>query len=602
MKRIIEWFKNCLNCKKIRTQLLTVYLFAGIFPILLIGGYLLFNNSRLILKQHTDLASAYNVRSKSVMLDITTAVTNISEEIFSDKVLQQILSTEFQNTQEMHDMCRLYNKLDSYAQNYTEISNLWVYTDNPMINYGRLKPATADDKNSSWYRLAVESFTPHWLTWSYKNKYGNRIVQLRLVRKIPVIRTGKTAILVIDVNNNHLKSLIGTDPLDTILSVNSDPVFFATVPDCIGENFGILSDTEKELSKFIALGGSKKLAEISSLTPVYSSDSIQIVTIDNAAVSNMKSMFWNCSLIVLFSLLVPLIMILCFTQTFSSRVGTLKREMHKVGQGHYDIIQNFYGNDELADLFSELKTMIEKIKTRDKEIYQDRIMKQQLVNHQQKMEFKMLSNQINPHFLYNTLETIRMKAFIAGDLEVATAIKLLGKSMRHFLESGDAPVSLESELKYVKIYLEIQKIRFKDKFNYSLYIDPKVNCGEFKILPLLLQPVVENAMVHGLEEKESGGMIRIEVKAASQKLLIVISDNGCGMTEKQQEKIVKQLRGKIEITGDKIGLCNVQKRIQMFYGNSYGIELSSRPGKGTKTTITLPMFGKETVDDSIDRR
>ena len=593
MKRVAEWFKNCLNRKKIRTQLLTVYLFAGIFPILLIGGYLLINNSRLILKQHDDLTSAYNVRSKSVVLDITTAVTNISGEIFSDQALQRILSTDFHNVQEMHDMCRFYDRLDNYARNYAEIADLWVYADNPIIDYGRLKPATADDKSSRWYRLAAKSFTPHWLTWSYADKYGNRVVRLRLVRKIPVIRTGKAAVLVIDVNNNHLKSRIGADPLDSVLAVNGDPAFFATLPGCVGEAVGVPVGTEKEPAGVTLFDGAEKLVEISSLTPVYSSDKIHVVTVDNDAVPNMKSMFWNCTLIVLFSLLVPLVMILCFTQTFSSRVGTLKREMHKVGQGHYDIIQNFYGNDELVDLFSELKTMIENIKARDKEIYQDRILKQQLVNHQQKMEFKMLSNQINPHFLYNTLETIRMKAHVVGDFEVATAIKLLGKSMRHFLESGDAPVSLESELEYIKIYLEIQKIRFKDKFDYAIHIDQRVDCENYKVLPLLLQPVVENAMVHGLEEKESGGMLRIDVAPGpAGKLLIEISDNGSGMTEKRRNELLERMNGAGESAGGGIGLCNVQKRIRMFYGESCGIELSSRPGAGTKATIALPISWK----------
>ncbi len=213
--------------------------------------------------------------------------------------------------------------------------------------------------------------------------------------------------------------------------------------------------------------GQQNLLEASSLTTINSDDKIYIVTVDYKALPGINGIFLNCLLIVLFSLLVPLVVILCFSKTFSDRVNTLKREMHKVGIGNYDIIDTFNGSDELMDLFVEMKTMIENIKSRDQEIYLDKITKQKLINRQQEMEFKMLASQINPHFLYNTLESIRMKAYLNGDTEVAYAVKLLGKSMRHVLESRGSTVSLKSELSHVKNYLEIMKIRFKDKIDYD---------------------------------------------------------------------------------------------------------------------------------------
>lgn len=598
-------FKNHLNRRKIRTQLLTVYLFAGILPIIVVGGYLLVNNYKLVLRQHSQLTSAYSTRSKSVLLDATTAISKISDEIFSDEALQKILSTDYGDFQQVHDVCRSYSKLDNYAQNYVEVSNIEVYTDNPtMEDYGHLKTVTKDVEDSEWYRLAVSSSVPHWMTWSYKDKYGKQIVQLRLVRKIPVIRTGRGAVLVIDANSNHLKSRMETDITDSVLSVNSDPVFFSSVSGCAGKPLEVTfepgKNSQESDAKITWFNGNRELLEISTLKPVNSSDMIYIVTIDNGAVPNLESMLENCAVIVLFSLLVPLIMIILFTRTFSGRVNTLRREMHKVGQGQYDIIENFYGSDELVDLFSDLKTMIENIKSRDKEIYRDRIVKQQMINQQQKMEFKMLSSQINPHFLYNTLETIRMKAYVGGDLEVAYAIKLLGKSMRHFLESNGSSVTLESELEYVRIYLEIQKIRFRDKFDYRFRLDDGVDCGTYKMIPLLLQPIVENAMVHGLEEKEAGGLIEIGVSAQGQKLLITVSDNGCGMTDAELSRLVEKINAPKEKMSGGIGLYNVQRRIKMFYGESCGLEITSVPNAGTTVLVTLPLQWEEIAYESSD--
>ena len=604
MTKILNKLRH-LNQRRIKTQLLMVYLFAGILPILLIGSYLLINNYKLVLKQHSQLTSAYNTRSASVMLDITTAVSKISDEIFSDDALQNILATEYKNSEEVQDICRTYTKIDNYAHYYVEVSNIEVYTDNPtMINYGHFQVATNEDRNSTWYRLAMSSVAPRWMTWSYSDTYGNQIVQLRLVRRIPIIRSGRTAILVIDVNNNNLKSKIQSDSMDSILSINEDPIFYSSISGFVNKPlqvpFQLDDDFIQSNAEVVEFNGKKELIQVKALKPVNSADKIYIVTVDNNAVPNMESMLENCAIIVLFSLLVPLVMILLFTRTFSGRVNTLRHEMHKVGQGQYDIIENFNGNDELVDLFSDLKTMIENIKIRDAEIYRDRIIKQQMVNQQQKMEFKMLSSQINPHFLYNTLETIRMKAYVVGDFEVAHAIKLLGKLMRHFLESNGSSVTLSSELEYIKIYLEIQKIRFKDKFDYSIHIDEKINCEKYRILPLLLQPIVENAMIHGLEEKDSGGIIDITIRTDEANLLIFVSDNGCGVSDDDLRKLMDKINAQEENKGRGIGLYNVQRRMKMLYGKNFGISISSKQNVGTKVTLTFPLQWKETDYESID--
>lgn len=142
--------------------------------------------------------------------------------------------------------------------------------------------------------------------------------------------------------------------------------------------------------------------------------------------------------------------------------------MHKASTEDYDIIPTFRGQDELSEAFADLQTMVQMIKEKDAKMYEAKINEKELLNEQQVMEFKMLANQINPHFLYNTLESIRMKAFTAGDREVATAIKLLGKSMRYVLENtGTVFTTLDKELNYIETYIMIQRLRFGERVNYS---------------------------------------------------------------------------------------------------------------------------------------
>ena len=217
--------------------------------------------------------------------------------------------------------------------------------------------------------------------------------------------------------------------------------------------------------------------------------------------------------------------------------------MHNASLGNYHIIDEYSGEDEISDAFADLNVMIQDILHKEASIYEAQIRAQILENQQQRMEFKMLTSQINPHFLYNTLETIRMRSLKAGCTEVATAIKLLGKSMRYVLQNtATSFTTLDKELDYISTYLAIQKLRFHDRVNYTLKIRTPIELDEYKIFPLLLQPVVENAILHGLEDVEENGKILIHIQTRKDKLHIIIFDNGSGMTREQAEVMRQNIR------------------------------------------------------------
>ena len=146
--------------------------------------------------------------------------------------------------------------------------------------------------------------------------------------------------------------------------------------------------------------------------------------------------------------------------------------MHQASLGDYDIIDNFKGDDELSDTFNYLKATVETIKKNTAIYYETLINNQRLANKQQQMEYNMLASQINPHFLYNTLETIRVQALTENCMNVVSSINLLGKSMHYVLENtGNNTTTLESELDYIKTYLAIQKLRFGDRVNAVFEIE-----------------------------------------------------------------------------------------------------------------------------------
>ena len=208
---------------------------------------------------------------------------------------------------------------------------------------------------------------------------------------------------------------------------------------------------------------------------------------------------------------------------------------------------------------------------------------------QKDAEFKMLASQINPHFLYNTLETIRMQARVSGQPEIEELAKMLAKIMRRNIQATDSLQSLKSELQLVEYYLKIQDYRFHDRIHYEILVKEQTGTEELKIMPLLIQPFVENAYVHGLEAKENGGMIRIQAEERSH-LWITVEDNGCGMDEAKLKEVRHTLDDFETLDRTHIGICNVNQRIRLKYGGNYGVTIESAAGKGTIVTIKLPVI------------
>jgi two-component system sensor histidine kinase YesM len=221
------------------------------------------------------------------------------------------------------------------------------------------------------------------------------------------------------------------------------------------------------------------------------------------------------------------------------------------------------------------------------EVYVQKLQKEQLFSRQKEMQLKILSGQINPHFLYNTLETIRMMALGKKEKEIAATIKMLSQLLRQSLSANDKPIPLEKELELVRNYLAIQKLRFGGRMDYS--IDTEYDPGGCSILPLLIQPLVENSLIHGLETKQSGGYINIAVKAHDKTLLIYVSDNGTGIEPERMEKLRDALVSGEDAADGRIGLANVNRRIKLFYGQAYGLTISENNGNGTKVLMIIPL-------------
>jgi two-component system sensor histidine kinase YesM len=247
------------------------------------------------------------------------------------------------------------------------------------------------------------------------------------------------------------------------------------------------------------------------------------------------------------------------------------------------------GCEEITKLSHSFNTKLdEKARlTRDLQEATVNLYESQLDRKQAELDY--LRSQINPHFLYNTLETIQGIALEKEVPEIADASGALGKLLRHNIQGSDT-VSLNRELEITEAYLTIQKLRFTDKLN--VIISVRENTRKLPVMKVLLQPLVENAVYHGLEPKTGPGTLYIGARIEESDLLISIYDDGVDIPAEKLSELQENLdRAPQSLRSAKvhIGLLNVQNRIRLRYGKPYGLSLESTPGKGTKVILRLPV-------------
>ncbi len=278
------------------------------------------------------------------------------------------------------------------------------------------------------------------------------------------------------------------------------------------------------------------------------------------------------------------LLVLILTNNFiSSRITTpiqkLEKSVNAIEAGDLDTEVYQGGSYEIRHLGRSIGEMAKRIKTLMEDIVAEHESKR-------KSEFNILQSQINPHFLYNTLDIIVWMIENEQKQDAVRIVTALARFFRISLSKGKSIITVRDELEHVRNYLMIQQTRFKNKFVYT--IDAEDGVMELVSLKLMLQPLVENAIYHGMEFMDGDGEICVKVYREDTELWFRISDNGLGMTEEQTRSLLDEQNHISSKRGSGIGVKNVNERIRLYFGESYGLAIWSEPDEGTVITIHLP--------------
>ena len=299
--------------------------------------------------------------------------------------------------------------------------------------------------------------------------------------------------------------------------------------------------------------------------------------------SQIYSVLYNFIIIVIITILLLSILYIFIVYVIVKQVTyplyRLQAEMNKVKDLNYDVNRSKLkkGSKEIIQLDATFNEMMRRIR-----YLADKLLQEQ--ENQRKSELKALQNQINPHFLYNTLDSIIYMIDKGENQKAEEMIVALSKFFRISISRGKTIIPLKDEVEHVRNYLLIQKIRFGDQFTYSINVDPSLY--QYSCIKLILQPLVENAIEHGLNDNESGGQIEIIGTQNESYIILKIKDNGYGISEDKLEQIYKSFHDDSIHQG--VGLKNVYQRIKIYYGEEADIKIDSLFDEGTIISIYIP--------------
>lgn len=261
-----------------------------------------------------------------------------------------------------------------------------------------------------------------------------------------------------------------------------------------------------------------------------------------------------------------------YTLSFSGPIKKLLKTMQDFGNGNFNVISSVTSSDEIGLLSQNFNMMVYNINDLIDKVYTETMLKQEA-------ELKSLRMQINPHFLYNTLDTINWLSREKGVPEVGAMAKSLGDMMYYTINGSDF-TNVEDEIKNINNYLMIQRKRYEERIVFTVDIPEELY--PYKLPKLILQPLIENAIIHGLENKMKGGLVSIWGRINNKMLMLSVSDNGIGMSQEKVKSIL------LKDSQESIGVRNVNQRLQLYYGEQRGLEIQSIINVGTQVTISIP--------------
>lgn len=585
--------KDMLLNVSLRTRMVLSNIVVALIPFLIfsiVSGFVFLDHAQKTAEEHSVQLIHQVSNSMDVYVETIEKMVNYIQLELQDTPFFTMETEDAPGWESETDYIR--SVLENVANSHREVAGIFIATKEDLyVSTGMSRISRDPFQNERWYREASENPEEIQLisVVTGRNIVTNRSYSIddvfSLAKAVQDPETGEVlGVILLDIRHDIIQSSINgvtigekgfvfvMDQEDNIVYTPVNGIVYRVNPKWV---------KAMEPMSVQIQGGSYQIR--SELSPYTGWRTVGVFSMDEvmSSVNTIVYILFTC---VIISLVLVVIVSFKFSRTLTNPIFKLKRLMKQAESGDLTVRFNFQHNDEIGELGQSFNHMIARI---------DQLIQMVYVEQENKRtaEMKSLQEQIKPHFLYNTLDTISWMARDYDAEDIVRLVDALTNMFRIGLSHGKDIITVKEEITHVSNYLYIQKIRYKDKLNYVIHVDESLYAIE--VPKLILQPLVENAIYHGVKAKRGGGTITITGVPEGENLVFTVQDNGAGMPQEKVEELNRRMSERSVLDEQKsFGLFYIRERIQLCYGTGYGVHVESALGEGTRVTITLPLYQK----------
>lgn len=595
MRAFFSYFVTRYKSSSLKSKLFLSYFILIFIPVIVLAYVFFQQSSRVIATQAKNIADLYIKQTQDLVANELTKMSNVSYTISNRADIKKVLEengNRLSFSQEFDLMKSLYEAIVSTKSIYN-VDQIRLYIDD-SFRYSNSEYVTfnlSEIQDDEWYKELVSSNKSQIFIPAY-DFYSPSTQNQRLISVATIIRSEKdyskiSGVVTIDMQEENFNGLFKSGGLSY-----DGNVFLIDSNGSVLGRYG--SSNELDVDYYLSMYKEKyqgqKSTEMSILVdeatimgisaPVYTD--IRLLSISSFEKLLMVSNRLKNQMIILSVLVGVIVYILAYFLSLynSKRIKTLAEQIKLIDNGNFKVNCIVDSEDEIGELQNSFNFMARKINSLLDERYN-------MGKNLKGMELKALQAQINPHFLYNTLDLISWKAKKSGNEDIVDIVLKLARYYQISLSNGSDFIPVKDEIEHIRYYIELQNLRFNNAILLQTEIDPIVE--DYLIMKLILQPIAENCVAHGIMNMDDRrGIINITAKLSGGFVKIVITDNGVGIEKSKLNQIISHEKTNTSAQNGGFGLLNIIDRLKLYYNDNYCFEISSELQKGTTITIKLP--------------
>ncbi len=582
-EQILQIIEKKLDNFSLKKKFYIFYAFCVMLP-LIVTDAIVFSTVRHAERE----SSRHEMESiaSAVGYNLNSIVNNAGEaakSIYTNKRIDDFISKQYTSSAEYVSEYQSFFQ-DTLFENTLGMSNIvfYLYADNPtIVNGGKVNNISAIKKTDS-YKLLEESES-NGLFFVYEKGGAGLSEERRMIymQKLDFYSSDIEKVLKIEFNYGSM--------MRTLKNMNYDNEVLICHGDDIVLSNGAYSGINKPYNTLDEISG-KSDYEYEQQISLYGCDlDIYVIKTQSNIWGRLLRNIPTIVILVMINVFFPFCLVSIFNHSFTSRILKLSKVFKSVDSEELVPLVGMESKDEIGSMIKNYNRMVKRTNDLIQTVYKNKLKEQEMLVGQKNAELLALHSQINPHFLFNALESIRMHSLLKKENETADMVEKLAIMQRQYVEWGNDAITIEKECEFVKAYLALQKYRFGERLNYNIEIED--DCLECQVPKLTLVTFVENACVHGIESKAAPGWIFVRIFKKAGFMHIEVEDTGSGIDEIALEKIKNNMENaNIDMlkSGGRVGVINACLRIRMVTESNAQFDVESEEGCGTTVMIKIP--------------